>query len=244
MDVSKREQGQRYPVTEPSALPASIQYLGDVATPVHIRDLSRFGVGISLQEPPRIGESIVVSIQLRGEICRFHAVVKWGLVTDSGSWSAGCQFAMPLGQEFLTDLSQERLLAADPSRVVTSLPVQWHCDGGQSGTGQIVNTSTSGLCLATTTELGPGRNLTLRLSGGGRVLVRTHWERPDHGCILHGCATRDAGSQAILQQAVGSATCPAPGAHRRVAPGVLAGAVVVLSWFLLYLAGGWPIRIH
>jgi hypothetical protein len=238
-----------------SQLVATIQYDSGIPTPVRVRDLSRWGIGFSMDEQPQVGESVMFSLQYRGACIRFRATIKWANEMEPNQWDAGCEFANVLADDFLTNLSSANVLSPDAEREATWVKAIVRSDVTPNSTypAEIVNYSRTGVCLATKAAFGPGESLLLEVDDNHRprtmFVARVVWERPDQGCVLLGCSFPQPDDARKFYQAVRrhmeqqvDVPAPAPIASqtRRLTPGIIAGLTLVLGWGAIYLTGGWP----
>lgn len=238
-----------------SQLVATIQYDSGTPAPVRVRDLSRWGIGFSMDEQPQVGASVMFSLQHRGVCIRFRATIKWANEMGPNQWDGGCEFANVLAEDFLTDLSSANVLSPDAEREATWVKAIVRSDVTPNSThaAEIVNYSRTGVCLATKAAFGPGESLLLEVDDDHRprtmFVARVVWERPDQGCVLLGCSfpqPDDARKfyQAVRRHMVKQVAQPTPAPiaakARRLSPGIIAGLTLVVGWYAMYLTGGWP----
>ncbi len=239
-----------------SQLVATIQYNSGTHKPVRVRDLSRWGIGFSMDgEQPKVGESVMFSLQHRGACIRFRATIKWTNEAGPNQWDAGCEFMNVLAEDFLTDLSSANVLSPDAEREATWVKAIVRSDVTPNAThaAEIVNYSRTGVCLATKAAFGPGESLLLEVDDNHRprtmFVARVVWERPDQGCVLLGCSfpqPNDANKfyQAVRRHMEKQVAQPAPtptsSQTGQLTPGIMAGLSLVVGWAVIYLTGGWP----
>lgn len=192
--MNERRERERHKVVAEAVnqLKASIQYVGEDPLRISVQDLSRWGMGFVADFEPAVAQNVTVEMHHRDVPIRFRATIKWAKQVD-GRWSAGCEFADELGQDFLLDLSDARVLDPTAERETTWVRaiVRSNVAPDQKYSAEIVNYSDRGVCLATKNGFGPGESLLLEIDDNHRprtmFVANVVWERPEDGCVLQGC---------------------------------------------------------
>lgn len=194
--VRNRRVRERLRAADPRNTPAAatIRYDDAEPIPIRIRDLSHWGAGIRLHDPPQTGSQVVLTVDHEGTPLRFRARLKWGGEVAEGEYAAGCEFLTPLGEDFLYDMTESGVLEDEAERRAAWLKaiVRTNSNPTVRHDAEIVNYSDSGVCVASRHAFEPGTQLLVEVNDGHRprtVFAATVvWERPEDSVSLHGCS--------------------------------------------------------